>query len=304
LPVQAIAQDKLTPVRFTAVPNDDLSPLLYAREAGLFKRVGLDVQVQAATSGAAIAAAVVGGSFDIGLASMMAQLTAHVHGVPLTMIAPSLLYLTNDPAALLLVTNDSPIRTVHDLLGKVLSVSAIRDVNCVSMRAFADANGVDSETIKFIEMPQSAISAALDAKRLDGGILLNPNLEEALSTGHFRVICKPFDGIAKRWLVAAWCANTGFAAKNPTVVQRFSSVMLAATRYANTHHAETAPLIAAFAGIDPAHALAMKRVTCGEYLDPRDIQPAIEAAAKCKVIDGNFPATDLISPFAIKPGRS
>jgi NitT/TauT family transport system substrate-binding protein len=213
-----------------------------------------------------------------------------------------LLSLSENPAALLIVPNDSPIRTVRDLPGKIVSCSSIRDVNWVSMRGFADANGVDSEAIKFVEMPQTIIPAALEAKRLDAGILLNPNLEEAMSTGRFRVVCKPFDGIAKRWLVAAWCANTAFAAKNPTVVQRFSQVMLAATRYANTHFAETAPIFAAFAKIDPAHVLAMKRVTCGLYLDPRDIQPAIDSAAKYKVIDKSFPAGEVISQFAIKTG--
>lgn len=298
----AFAQEAVTVVRITAVPNDDVSPLLYAKQAGLFRQVGLDVQIEPATAGAAIAAALVGGSYDIGLTSMMAQVTAHVRGVPLTMIAPSLLSLSEDPAALLIVPNDSPIHGVRDLPGKVISCSSIRDVNWVSMRGFADANGVDSETIKFVEMPQTIIPAALDAKRLDAGILLNPNLEEAMSTGRFRVICKPFDGIAKRWLVAAWCANTAFAAKNPSVVQRFSQVMLTATRYANTHVSETAPMLAAFAKIDPAHVLAMKRVTCGTYLDPRDIQPAIDAAARYKVIDKSFPAAEFISQFAIKAG--
>jgi ABC-type nitrate/sulfonate/bicarbonate transport system substrate-binding protein len=170
------------------------------------------------------------------------------------------------------------------------------------MRGFADENGVDSESIKFLEMPQTMIPSALEAKRLDAGILLNPNLEEAMATGRFRVVCKPFDGISKRWLVAAWCANTSFAAKNSSVVQRFSQVMLAATRYANTHFAETAPIFAAFAKIDPAHVLAMKRVTCGTYLNPRDIQPVIDAAARYDVIDKRFPAADLISRFAVRAG--
>ena len=64
---------------------------------------------------------------------------------------------------------------------------------------------------------------------------------------------------------------------------------------------ETAPLLAAFTGIETSHVLAMKRVTCGEYLDPRDIQPAIDAAAKYKIIDKGFPAQELISPYALKP---
>ncbi|HEV8020179.1 MAG TPA: hypothetical protein VGP41_02875, partial [Candidatus Lustribacter sp.] len=103
-----------------------------------------------------------------------------------------------------------------------------------------------------------------------------------------------FDGIAKRWLVAAYSTTTDFLTKNHDACDRFASAMRTATLYANAHHAETAPLIAAFTGIETAQVNAMKRTTCGEYLDPQEIQPAIDASAKYKVIDESFPARELI----------
>ena len=86
------------------------------------------------------------------------------------------------------------------------------------------------------------------------------------------------------------------------VVARFSQAMRTATVYANTHPAETAPLIATFVGVDVATVMASKRVICAEYLDPREIQPPIDAAAKYKVIERAFPAQEMISPDALKPG--
>jgi NitT/TauT family transport system substrate-binding protein len=219
------------------------------------------------------------------------------------MIAPSLIYLASDPAQLLLVLKDSPIQSARDLPGKIISCSSIRDVSWVSVRAWADQHGVDSATIKFVEIPMSAVPAALEQKRIDVGSLLNPSLEEAMATGHFRSVGAPFDGVAKRWMVAAWSTTTDFVNKNRDTVDRFASVMHDATLYVNGHHAQTAPLIAAFTGIDTAHALAMKRVDLGEYLDPRDIQPAIDAAAKYGVIEKSFPAQDMISQYALKPSR-
>jgi NitT/TauT family transport system substrate-binding protein len=291
----------LTPLRVAAVPNDDVTPFLYAQQSGLFRRAGLDVSIVQATAGAAIAAAVVSGSYDIGLISMMASITGHVRGLPFVMIAPSLLYLASDPAQLLLVVKDSPLKSVRDLAGKIVSCSSIRDVSWVSTRASADQNGIDSESIKFVELPMAAVPAALEQRRIDVGSIVNPTLDEALATGHFRSIGAPFDAVAKRWMVAAWCSTSDFVAKNRDAIDRFATVMRTATLYANTHHAETASLLAAFTGIEPAHVLAMKRVTCGEYLDPRDIQPAIDAAAKYKVIDKSFPAQELISAYALKP---
>lgn len=290
-------------LRVTAVPNDDVTPLLYAQQSGLFRRAGLDITITPSTSGAAIAAAVVSGSYDIGLISMMASIAGHVHGLPFVMIAPSLLYLATNPTQELLVLKDSSIRSVSDLAGKTVACSSIRDVGWVSVRALADQHGVDSATIKFVELPMVTVAAALEQHRIDAGSILNPTLEEAMATGRFRTVGAPFDGIAKRWLVAAWCTTTDFVAKNRDVVDRFASVMRTATVYSNSHHAETAPMIAAFTGIDVAHALAMQRVDLAEYLDPRDVQPAIDAAAKYGVIDKGFAAQELISPYAIKPPR-
>ena len=294
----------LTTVRVSSVPNDELSPLLYALHVGLFRKAGLDVQLQAATSGAAIAAAIIGGAFDIGSVSMMAQITGHVRGLPFVMIAPSLLYVSEQPSTLMLVRNDSSITSVHDLGGKVIASGAIRDVGWLAAHAWADANGVDSSTLKFIELPMASSAAALEAKRIDAVGLINPSLEEALATNQFRSIGKPFDGIAKRWLIASYCCTSDYAAKNPTVVARFTAVLAAATKYAAAHPAETAPLIASFAGFDLAHALTMKRAICGDYLYASDIQPAIDAAAKYGVIDKRFEAREIISQYSAKPPKT
>jgi NitT/TauT family transport system substrate-binding protein len=293
----------LTPLRITAVPNDDVTPVLYAQQSGLFRRAGLDVTMTPATSGAAIAAAVVSGSYDIGLVSLMASITGHVHGLPFVMVAPSLLYLTTNPTQDLIVLKDSPIRSVSDLSGKIVAVSSIRDVGWVAVRAFADQHGIDSSTIKFVELPMAATPAAIDQHRVDSGTILNPTLAEAMATGHFRMVGAPFDGIAKRWLVAAWSTTTDYVTKNRDTVDRFASVMRVATAYALSHHTETAPLIATYTGVDLANVLSMQRVDLAEYLDPRDIQPAIDAAAKYGIIDKGFPAQELISPYAIKPPR-
>lgn len=302
-PRRARAQT-LTPLRVACVPNDDTTPLLYAQQSGLFRRAGLDVTATPATSGAAIAAAVVSGSYDIGLISMMGTISGHARGLPFVMIAPSLIYLSTNPAQQLIVLKDSPIHTAHDFPGKIVSCSAIRDVNWISIRAWSDQQGVDSSTIKFVELPMSAVPAALQQKRVDVGSLLDPSLGEAMATGNFRSVGAPFDGVAKRWMVAAWSTTTDFVTKNRDTVDRFASVMHAATLYVNGHHAETSPIFAAFAGLDPAKALAMKPVDLAEYLDPRDIQPAIDVAAKYGIIDKSFPAQDMISPYALKSPHS
>src|ERR1019366_456783 len=86
------AQTQLVHVHVASSPDDDATPILYAQNAGLFRAAGLDVELTAASNGAAVAAAVAGGSVDIGKSNIVALITAHARGVPLALVAPSGVY--------------------------------------------------------------------------------------------------------------------------------------------------------------------------------------------------------------------
>jgi len=74
-----------------------------------------------------------------------------------------------------------------------------------------------------------------------------------------------------------------------------SRLLRAAALYTNAHHAETVPLLAAYAHIDPEVIKRMNRLTNATSLDVTYIQPAIDAAVKYKVIDKGFSASELIA---------
>ena len=62
----AFAQTALTPIRVASNPVNDVTPVIYAQNTGLFKNAGLDVTLQKATNGSAVAAALAGNAIDIG----------------------------------------------------------------------------------------------------------------------------------------------------------------------------------------------------------------------------------------------
>src|SRR6202034_2724162 len=59
-----------------ASTDDLVRPLLYAVDAGLFKKAGLDVEIVKLANGAAVAAAVAGGSLDLGKGSALTPVQA------------------------------------------------------------------------------------------------------------------------------------------------------------------------------------------------------------------------------------
>jgi NitT/TauT family transport system substrate-binding protein len=294
-PAGAQSTPPLVTIRVASNAGDDVTPILYAQKTGMFAKAGLDVELDKMNSGAAVTAAVVGGSIDIGKSSLIPLINAHVHGVPLVIVAPGELWLTAAPISGMVVKKDGSVTTARDLTGKTVAVVALGDLTYTGARAWIDQNGGNSKSIHYLELPSATVLAALTDGRIDGANVSNPMYAQIVSSGQVRVIGHPSDAIAKHFLVTAFFATSGYAAKNGESIAKFQQVLRAAATYTNVHHAETAPMTAAFYGLDPAVLNGMNRSTIGLTLDPRDIQPLIDAAAKYGVIEAPFDARQLIA---------
>jgi NitT/TauT family transport system substrate-binding protein len=293
-PRVAQAQSSAPTLRLASAPDDDVTPFLYAQSAGLFRREGLDVHIQASNSGAAVAAAVAGGSIDIGKSSMIALISAHARGLPFVVVAPAGLYSADEPRVAMLVAKDATLRAARDLAGKTVAVPALGDLYAIANAAFVEQDGGDPKTVRYLEMPSAASPQAIIDHRVDAATLTVPILLSALDTGKVRILGHPFSAIAKRFIQAGWFTTPSFLAQNREIVTRFARVMRAASSYANGHHAETAPLLAAFTRQDPALVARMPRTIAPTALDPALVQPLIDAAARYGAIPSTFDARTLI----------
>ncbi len=287
-----------TSLRLAAAGDDDITPILYAQSSGIFKKAGLDVQLQALSSGSATASAVAGGAIDIGKSSLISLISAHARGIPFKIIAPASVYLESYPIAGLVVGKDSTIKTARDFSGKTVSASSLKDLIAVATQAWIDDNGGDSKAVKFIEIPSSAVPVALQQKKIDGATLVTPALAEAIDSGSAKLIGRSFSAIAKRFLVAGWFTNQEWIAKNPDATKRFIDAFMEASAYTDTHHDQTVDLLANYSKLSPTTIKAMVRSTVGKTVDPKDIDPLVAAAAKYKVIDKVFPGEELIASVA------
>ncbi len=282
-------------VRAGAVTNDFATPLLYALDSGMFRDAGLDVELQVINNGTAVAAALAGNSIDLGIVSLFAVVNARARGVPLTLIAGSTLYLTTSPAVGVLVLADGPLHAMSDLSGKTVSSSALNDILAVSMKGSVDRSGGHSDTMQFVELTGTQVGSALDTGRIAAAGVANPTLAGLVATGKYRNLGDPSIGIAPRFLATAWISSTDYVQKNPATVRAFTAVLAKAAAYANTHQSQTAPILAKYSGIELATITHMTRARFETALDPRDIQPVIDAAARYKVIPKGFDARDIIA---------
>lgn len=284
----------LVTVRCASNAADDLTPVLYAQRTGLFAKAGLNVELTRMNSGAAVSAAVLGGSIDIGKSSLIPLITAHAHGLPLVLVAPGELWLTDEPISGLVALKNSPVNSAKDLTGKNVAVVALKDLTDTGLRAWVDQHGGDSQSLHVVEMPSASVLAALTEGRIDAANISNPFFNNVVATGKVKVIGRPDDAFAKRFMITGWFATADYVQKNRAIVERFGAVVRQAAAYTNKHHGETVEMISAFSGMDPAVVAGMTRATIAYGLDPRDIQPLIDVAAKYKVIEHSFDAQELI----------
>jgi NitT/TauT family transport system substrate-binding protein len=281
-------------------PNDGFKAVFYAIRAGIFAKNGVTVETTLVNSGAAAAAALIGGSADIAFTNMTTLVTAHAKAIPMQIIAPGPIFLSSAAkmTSAMLVLTDAPIQTGRDLNGKTIGSVALGDTMSASVLAWIDQNGGDSSTVKIIEAPASAAVQMLQEGRISAAAVNEPAVSQAISTGKARALANPNVAIAKTFLQALFAMMAPPA--DPQAMRRFAQSMHEASVYTNAHLAETVDIVAGYSGIAPDVVARSARFTDAEYADPALIQPAIDVLAKYNLIPHGFPAQDLISPYALK----
>jgi NitT/TauT family transport system substrate-binding protein len=305
LGLTAQSSPSLPTVRVGANADDQSKPMLYAVSAGLFTKAGINVEIVPLNGGGGgIAAAVSGGSLEAGKANALALVEAHARGIPFTIIAPGVISGSGDHAVGLIVPTNSPLKTGKDFNGTTVGVDSLATNELITTRAYVDAHGGDSSTIHFVETPGAQALIALDQGRIAAAAILEPVLSQGLASGKARLFAYTYGSIADRFDGADWFTTRDWADAHRDIVRRFAQVMLEANTYVASHEAETNPLLANYAKMDPATLATMKHVERPTYLNPAYLQPLIDAAVRYKLIARRFPAAEMISPYALKAPKT
>ena len=139
---------------------------------------------------------------------------------------------------------DSTLQSGKDFEGKTVGSPALNDLNQLVISAWVDAHGGDPKTMHFVELPNSTAPAAIATHRVDGAVLLQPALAEAISTKQVKQIAPAYDAIALSFVFAAYFTSSDYAKVHPDIVAKFAKVLYEAAAYTNKHHQETAAMMA------------------------------------------------------------
>ncbi len=282
----------MTTIRIGVLPSS--GEVFYAIENGFFSRRNLDVQLQMQNSGAAGAAAMLGGSIDISESDTVTVIKAHDKGLPFVALAPGFLDSVKAPTVAVVV-RDPEIKLGKDFNGKVFSTNALQNLGTLLADAWIDNNGGDSKTVKWLELPFSALSAALQRGTIDAYIAPEPFVTTGVRDGGHMLLLdrKPLAPVVVQGFLIAtrdWVNGHREAAR------AFTAAILEANDWANKNRHDAAVILSKYSKIPITVIEGM--TLRGEYairVDPATLQPLIDGSLKYGLIGKTFSANDILA---------
>jgi NitT/TauT family transport system substrate-binding protein len=301
-PCAVAAEAAATPLHVVLFPGETSATAYYALELGFFRTANLAVDVTEVKNGAAAAAAVAGGSIDIGFSNPLSIAQGFERGLPFTVLSPAALSLAGRRATngMIVVSKTSPIKGAKDMNGKIFSIDVLGGLPYVSVRTWIDKNGGDSSTIKFVELAFSEMTQAVNSGRVDASemnVAYDPLIGKPNDPLH--LLGNSYESLGPRYCSSIWFSTNDWVTKNPDAARKFVAAMKLAAIWANAHPHESALMLSPHIKQRVADIEASTRVLYGVDMTPDLVQPVIDAAAKYGELKSRFPATELINRLAL-----
>lgn len=278
------------PVHVGASSFEANAGVYYALDNGFFKQVGLNVDAEPYNSGAAIAAAVAGGTLQIGCSNPLPIAVAHERGLDFVIIAPGTLHDTKvDPPNFMIAPN-SALRSGKDFDGTTIAVTALQGLDPLGALGWIDQHGGDSRTVKVIELPHTLMADAVADGRVAAAVMADPARAAALAAGKVRALADSYVSMGSRFFVSCWFAKRDWADRNADAVRRYRVAIDRAGDWATRNPVPAAAILRKYMNIseDRAHEEHARSI------DPAFVQPIIDAAVRYKLLDHPMNAGDII----------
>ena len=241
LPGAANAQQKITIGIPTSPPNIVHMPVIVAKELGLYKKAGLDVDIVSLGDGVKVFRALLAGNIELGL----------------TPGAPTIIGISNGAAVKALSANlpkfeasmvvRAEIKTMADLKGKRIGIQEPGGFADILSRSVLRAAKLDPKEVNFVSIASEDVPA-LVANQVDTAIL---HIEQEMLA---KSKVPDLHAIARMWVLQPKTLYTYLSATEktikdkPDVVQAIVTANIEATRAMYTDRAKIIPILVKHTG--------------------------------------------------------
>ena len=160
-------------------------PVYIAMDAGYFTKRGLDIELITMKGGPAAANALLSGDVDVGVSLAETPIKIRSKGQDLRVAA---LIQDRNPCVLV-VSSKSTAKTLADLKGKKIGVTATGSLSDLVTRAYIKAQGLQESDFEIIGLGSGAtVAAALERDQIDAAVTFTPFLTKLIADKTARVI--------------------------------------------------------------------------------------------------------------------
>lgn len=247
-----------------------LTNVWVAKEAKIFEKNGLDVELIQFRSGNEAIAAQRGGHVDIVLSIPGTAMTALERGFDLTLIAQNETARKEGPdAGALIVLKDSGINTIADTAGKKFALSNLHSQLHVAVQVVLKKHGVDPSKVTFLELPFASHPDALRSKQIDVAVALDPWTTQMRTSTYAKVLSWNYVESLPEQPIGAWYARADFVKKNSDAVAKFAQAIRDSIEYMNADEPRAKNNVAAYTGLNVAFLQDMPLNRWSYKIDPK-----------------------------------
>jgi len=222
-----------------------------AKQQGIYKKHGLDVELLEFQASQSIAAHQAG-DLDILLSIPGTAMTAIERGFDMVAISQNEVAQSTSPdTGSIQVRADSDIKSLADLKGKIVGVSGVRGQKTAEVYMLIEKAGVNLKDVQFIEIPFPNMADALRHKQVDAVALVDPYTTQILTSGLGRVLSWDYVETIPKQPLGVWFAKSTLIKKDPDLINRFNAAAKESIDWMNADPERARQKVAEFTGLDP-----------------------------------------------------
>lgn len=283
-------------IKVSILPTTDLGPFWLAMDGGYFKNEGLEVESVVAASGQASMTKAISGEVDIAFSTYTPFFIAKSTGTAdLQLVADAT--SVNPKTNQIVTVPTSPVKTINDLAGKRIGITAKNTASDLLTRSVMKDHGVDFSKVQWTQIQLPNIADALKQGQIDAAYLPEPYVTQAAKVAGATPVIDINTGATQDFPLTGYGTTTKWVQGNPKTLAAFQRAMQKATRD-SSDRAKIEPLLVKYAKIDTDTASLLTLPGYGSTLDARRLQRVPDLLLQLGAITAGIDAAPMIAPQA------
>ncbi len=274
-----------TKIKMTYTAVSGFAAGYVAQEQGFFQKHGVDVQFIQTNISGNIPAVIESGSVEVGGPTMPSVLQANDAGLDLVVFAGGAVYPL--PGDVLIARDGAGIAKTADLKGKTVGVPGIGALLHIMLRRDLKANGVDPNSVRYVELGFPQAGDALKSGQIDAYPSQAPFTARILQSGAGKAVANWLSATPDGTPTVVYATTRSWATAHKKEVEGMQAGMRDALDFMKTHKDETDQAIAKYTGLPVAVVASIPVPPINVDLTAKQIQFWIDICKEQNLIKSN-----------------